>query len=111
MQNKANFRKSQINVNPYYTTDYENISDWTLSENKPNSKPNKPNFRKAKMNENLFATKVYENETYLRTPPKQTQSNPIQRPKNAAAEESYKVLTAFSVNLMMSFIIRTERYG
>ena len=44
MQNKANFRKSQMNVNPYNTTDYENISDWTLGENKPNSKPIKANF-------------------------------------------------------------------
>jgi len=39
MQNKANFRKSQMDVNLYNTTDYEEKSDWTLSENKPNSKP------------------------------------------------------------------------
>ncbi|MHC4173716.1 MAG: hypothetical protein ACYST5_12345 [Planctomycetota bacterium] len=39
MQNKANFQKSQVNVNPYSTTYYENKSDWTLGENKPNSKP------------------------------------------------------------------------
>jgi hypothetical protein len=36
MQNKPNLQKSQMNVNPYNTTDYENISDWTLGENKPN---------------------------------------------------------------------------
>ena len=36
MQNKANFRKSQMNVISILTTDYENISDWTLGENKPN---------------------------------------------------------------------------
>jgi len=36
MQNKANFRKAKINVNPYNTTDYENKSNWTLGENKPN---------------------------------------------------------------------------
>jgi len=36
------------------TVDYENIANWTLGENKPNSKPIKPN-----------------------TNPKQTQSNPI----------------------------------
>ncbi len=59
MQNKPNFRKSQMNVNPYNTTDYENISDWTLGENKPNSNPIKPNFRKAKMNINSFITKDY----------------------------------------------------
>jgi len=39
MQNKPNFQKSQMNVNPYNTMDYENISDWTLGENKPNSNP------------------------------------------------------------------------
>jgi len=39
MQNKANFQKSQMNVNPYNTTDYGNKSDWTLGENKPNTKP------------------------------------------------------------------------
>ena len=43
MQNKANFQKSQMNVNPYNTTDYENKSNWTLGENKPNSNPNKAN--------------------------------------------------------------------
>ncbi len=36
MQNKANFLKSQMNVYPYNTTVYENKSNWTLGENKPN---------------------------------------------------------------------------
>ncbi len=39
--------------------EYENKSDWTLGENKPNSNPNKPNFRKAKMNINSLITKDY----------------------------------------------------
>jgi len=43
MQNKPNFQKSQMSANLYDTTDYENISDWTLSKNKPNSNPIKPN--------------------------------------------------------------------
>ncbi len=43
MQNKANFRKSQMNVTSLITMDYENIANWTLGENKPNSKPIKPN--------------------------------------------------------------------
>jgi len=46
MQNKPNFPKSQIKVNIYNTTDYDNKSNWTLSENKPNSNPIKPNCRK-----------------------------------------------------------------
>ncbi len=48
-----------MNVNPYNTTNYENKSNWTLGENKPNSNPNKPNLRNAKMNVNLTLTKDY----------------------------------------------------
>jgi hypothetical protein len=59
MQNKPNFPKSQMNVNPYNTTDYKNKSNWTLGENKSNSNPIKPNFRKAKMNVNSLITKDY----------------------------------------------------
>ena len=39
MQNKPNFRKSQMNVSVYLQTAYENKSNWTLGENKPNSNP------------------------------------------------------------------------
>jgi len=39
MQNKPNFLDAQMNVSPYNTTYYENISNWTLGENKPNSNP------------------------------------------------------------------------
>jgi len=46
MQNKANFRKSQVNVRPLVIMNYERKSDWTPGENKPNSKPIKANFRK-----------------------------------------------------------------
>jgi len=59
MQNKANFLKSQVNVNPYNTTDYENKSDWTLGENKPNTKPIKANLLNAQMNVNKVLTKDY----------------------------------------------------
>ncbi len=44
MQNEANFLKSQMNVNPYNTTDYENKWQRTLGENEPNSNPIKPNL-------------------------------------------------------------------
>jgi len=39
MQNKPNFQKSQIHLNAYTKTAYENKSNWTLGENKPNSNP------------------------------------------------------------------------
>jgi len=42
MQNKANFQKSQMNVNLYNTTDYEEKSNWTPGENKPNQSQSKP---------------------------------------------------------------------
>ncbi len=59
MQNKPNFRKSQMNVNTYNTTNYENKSDWTLGQSKPNSNPIKPNLKKAKMNIKSFITNDY----------------------------------------------------
>jgi len=59
MQNKPNFRKSQMNVNFYSTKDYENKRNWTLGQNKPNSNPIKPNLKKAQMNANDFITKDY----------------------------------------------------
>ncbi len=48
-----------MNVSIFSTKDYENISDWTLGQNKPNSNPIKPNSQKAKMNVNLTLTKDY----------------------------------------------------
>ena len=45
MQNKANFRKSQMNVNKVLTKDYENKSNWAICENKPNTKPKQTQSR------------------------------------------------------------------
>jgi len=39
MQNKPNFRKSQMNLSIFIEMAYENKSNWTLGENKPNSNP------------------------------------------------------------------------
>ena len=38
---------------------YENKSNWTIGQNKPNSNPNKPNLKRAQMNVNLTLTKDY----------------------------------------------------
>ncbi len=43
MQNKANLLDAQMNISSLITVDYENIANWKLGENKPNSKPIKPN--------------------------------------------------------------------
>ncbi len=48
-----------MNVNIYTKEDYENNTNWTIGENKPNSNPNKPNSRKAQMNVNSLITKDY----------------------------------------------------
>ncbi len=48
-----------MNVKSFNTKDYENKSNWTIGQNKPNSNPLKPNLRKAKMNVNLTLTKDY----------------------------------------------------
>ena len=59
MQNKPNFRKSQMNVSILLQMDYENKRNWTIGESKPNSNPIKPNLQKAQMNVNLTITKDY----------------------------------------------------
>ncbi len=64
-----------MNVTSLITVAYENKSDWTLGENKPNSKPIS---ERPKMNANLFVTKDYNNEQRtMNDHAKQTQSNPI----------------------------------
>ena len=72
MQNKPNLRKAQMNVNTYNTKDYENISDWTLGENKPNQTqfPKSPNERKLTYNKGLQKKRRF------RSPKKQTQFKP-----------------------------------
>ena len=80
MQNKPNLRKAKMNVNPYITTDYENISNWTLGQNKPNSNPILSavgGFQEPKMNATLFVTKDCENKTALRPQKNKAKTNPI----------------------------------
>ena len=99
MQNKANFRKSQMNVNLYNTMDYENKSNWTPGENKPNSKPIKANFRKAQMNVNSLITKDYRKNDAFAVQKNKANSNPISvKPKmsaNAFSQKDYENETTF----------------
>jgi hypothetical protein len=44
MQNKANFRKAQMNATPCRTRDYDDLSAMRLRKNKANSKPIKANL-------------------------------------------------------------------
>jgi hypothetical protein len=77
MQNKPNFQKSQMNANPYNTTDYENKWQWRVRKNKPNSNPIKPNFKKAQMNVNSLITKDYRKNDDFAVQKNKPNSNPI----------------------------------
>ena len=39
MQNKANFRKSQMNVTDLLKRNYDKMDTWSIGKNKPNSNP------------------------------------------------------------------------
>jgi len=78
LQNKANFLKSQMNVNLYNTRDYEYKSNWTLGENKPNSKPNKANLPEGKIDAKCVFTKDYERNDIFAVPENKANSNPKQ---------------------------------
>jgi len=77
-----------MNVNLYNTTDYENKSNWTLGENKPNSNPIKPNFRKAKMNVNSLITKDYRKNDTFTVQKNKPNSNPIQSQSKPILKET-----------------------
>jgi len=72
MQNKPNFPDDQMNVTSFYTVYYENNTNWTLGENKPNTNPIQTQSKPIKAN----------------IKPKQTQykakQSQFQRQKNAA---------------------------
>jgi len=92
MQNKANFRKSQMNVNKVLTEVYVNETLSGHGKNKANSKPIKANFRKARMNVTTFITKDYENisncplaENKPNTNPIQSQTKPISKAKKCCS--------------------------
>jgi hypothetical protein len=44
LKNKANFRKSQMNISSFITSKYENFDIWYGGKNKAKTKPNKANF-------------------------------------------------------------------
>ncbi len=99
MQNKPNFQKSQMNVSIFLQMDYENISNWTLGQNKPNSNPNKPNFQKAKMNVSSLITKDYSKKDDFAVRKNKPNSNPISSKAKMSAyvfvTKDYENETAF----------------
>ena len=76
MQNKANFLESQMNVSAVLTKDYENKSNWTLGENKPNTNPIQSQFPKSQNECKLTYNKGLHKIGWFRSPKKQTQNKP-----------------------------------
>jgi len=101
MQNKPNFRKSQMNVNIYYTKAYNNETAFRRRKNKPNSNPIKPNFLKAKMNLNLTLTKDYRKNDDFVVRINKPNSNPIPRMSkmnvNSLITKDYRKNDTFAV--------------
>ncbi len=99
MQNKPNFKKSQMNVKPYNTTDYENKWQWRVRKNKPNTNPIKPNLRKAQMNINSLITKDYRKKDDFAVRKNKPNSKPISSKAkmnaNAFSQKDYENKTAF----------------
>ena len=79
MQNKPNFRKSQMNVNKVLTRDYEILDTWWSGKNEPKTNPNEPNFKKAEMNVTSYITVDYGNKPPIRAPKKRTQFSKRQK--------------------------------
>ena len=78
MQNKANFRRGQMNVKSFQTTDYDDFCRFELGKNKANSKPIKANLKRAKMNVNSLTTKDYRKNDDFAVQKNKPNSNPIQ---------------------------------
>ncbi len=57
---QTQFPKKSNDVSFFYTMDYENKSNWTIGESKPNSNPIKPNCRKGKIDAKCVFTKDHE---------------------------------------------------
>ncbi len=78
MQNKPNLPEVQMNITSLLTRKYENKSNWTLGENKPNSNPIKANFFKSPNECKLTYNKGLQKKRRFRSPEKQTQFKPKQ---------------------------------
>ncbi len=96
MQNKPNFRKSQMNVNKVLTKDYENKTLGERGKKQSQTKPIKANFKKAEMNVTVFYTKAYENISPIMAPKKQSQFSKRQKTIQTSLPKGIMKKTAFS---------------
>jgi len=72
-----------MNVNSLATRDYENISDWTLGENKPKTNPiqtqTNPISQRVKLMQSVYLQRIIKKNAdkgFEKTKPKQTQFKP-----------------------------------
>jgi len=79
LTNKANFQKSQMNVNDFITMNYGKIDTWSSGKKQSQTNPKKAKFKKAKMNVTKVLTKEYGNISPILTPKKQTQFSKRQK--------------------------------
>ncbi len=77
MQNKPNFRKAKMNLNPYPTKYYENDNTFRLPENKPNQTQPNPNLPEGKIDAKCVLTKDYEEKCGYGPWKNKPNSNPI----------------------------------
>ena len=97
MQNKANFRKSQMNVSYVITEDYKNETLSERGKKQSQTKPIKANLLNAQMNVNAFPTKNYENKPPIRAPKKQTQFSKRQKTMQTSLPQRIMKKTRFWV--------------
>jgi len=76
MQNKPNLMDAQMNLTSLITMDYENIANWKLGENKPNTNPIKPNLQNDQMNVSAIITKDYKNKSNCSLAENKPNTNP-----------------------------------
>ncbi len=98
MQNKAKFRKSQMNVNKVLTKDYEKKTLGERGKKQSQTNPNKANFKKAEMNVTSIIPVGYENKPSIRAPKKQSQTSKRQKPMQTSLPQRIMKKTAFSAS-------------
>ena len=96
MQNKAKFRKSQMNVSDDITREYVQMDTWSIGTKQSQTNPNKAKLKKAKMNVTSAITKAYENKPPIRAPKKQSQTSKRQKPMQTSLPQRIMKKTALS---------------
>ena len=88
MQNKPNFRKSQMNVSSYITTEYEAMDTWSSGENKPNQSQNKPNTNPIPLWPKWTQAQLYKRIMKMNAPSASVKTNPIKPNTNPIQTQS-----------------------